>query len=206
MPLGRRALDYSHAPPSSVQLGRPVPVHGVRRDDDLRRPDAFRYALPPAFLVPKPVYAMFSVQLANVALRCHLCCRGVLGLDMVAELGAASSRLYGSRSFRFARCSAAASDQKLAMPRPQFTLRALLVAMLAAFFGGMAVQRHVGTPVIHHGALLGSMGSASGVDTLTLPDGTLWFRPVYRGRPQGMHTFEGEHGEKITIEANPKRR
>lgn len=29
------------------------------------------------------------------------------------------------------------------MPRPQFTLRALLVAMLivAAFFGGMAVQR-----------------------------------------------------------------
>jgi hypothetical protein len=30
------------------------------------------------------------------------------------------------------------------MPRPQFTLRALLVAMLvvAAFFGGMAWQRH----------------------------------------------------------------
>ena len=31
------------------------------------------------------------------------------------------------------------------MPRPQFTLRALLVAMLvvAAFFGGMAVQRRL---------------------------------------------------------------
>ena len=35
------------------------------------------------------------------------------------------------------------------MPRPQLTLRSLLVAMLvvAAFFGGMAWQRHSAEPV-----------------------------------------------------------
>ncbi|HET6882221.1 MAG TPA: hypothetical protein VFI31_18800 [Pirellulales bacterium] len=92
------------------------------------------------------------------------------------------------------------------MRRAQFTLKTLLwlMALVAAFFGGMAIQRHIGRPAIDHGMMLGTMSHASGVDTLRLPDGTVWFRPVYRGKPQGTHTFGGEHGETITVEANPK--
>jgi hypothetical protein len=38
------------------------------------------------------------------------------------------------------------------MPRPQFTLRALLVAMLVvgAFFGGMTLQRRIDEPLMVH--------------------------------------------------------
>ena len=43
------------------------------------------------------------------------------------------------------------------MPRPQFNLRALLVAMLVvgAFFGGMALQRRLDKPEIISRSLLG---------------------------------------------------
>ncbi len=58
------------------------------------------------------------------------------------------------------------------MPRPQFTLRALLVAMLVvgAFFGGMAVQRRLDESAsrIH---LRSEHGD---VDVMVLRDGSEW--------------------------------
>ena len=65
------------------------------------------------------------------------------------------------------------------MPRPQFTVRTLLVTMLvvAAFFGGMAVQRHRGEPMI-----MTAPRQAGSQDpywqTLVMPDGTKWHRLV----------------------------
>jgi hypothetical protein len=55
------------------------------------------------------------------------------------------------------------------MCRPQFTLRALLVAMLviAAFFGGMAAQKQLDKPAIR----AYDVGSVE----LILPDGTRWW-------------------------------
>ena len=93
------------------------------------------------------------------------------------------------------------------MKRPQFRFSTLLwiIAAVACWFGGMAVQRKLDRPpVIERGPMLGGLGSATGVDTLTMPDGTRWFRPVYRGRPMGRLIFGGEHGEKITVETKPK--
>jgi hypothetical protein len=64
------------------------------------------------------------------------------------------------------------------MPRPQFTLRALLVAMLvvAAFFGGMAVQRQLNRPVVQKLPPFGSFGMPTGSETMTMPDGSQWLR------------------------------
>lgn len=58
------------------------------------------------------------------------------------------------------------------MPRPQFTLRALLMAILvvAAFFGGMAVQRKLDEPISHHPAEGGAL------EMKTMRDGSTWFR------------------------------
>jgi hypothetical protein len=69
------------------------------------------------------------------------------------------------------------------MPRPQFTLRALLVAMLvvAVFFGGMAVQRHLDKPVTVERKLKPSVGWPTvwnWEETMVLPDGTTWQRQV----------------------------
>ena len=91
------------------------------------------------------------------------------------------------------------------MPRPQFTLRSLLVAMLVvwAFFAGAAWQRET-PPKILSGVMCGSGSSYSGVDTLIMPDGTKWFRVVYEGEPDGTLVFPGANGERITVEARPK--
>jgi hypothetical protein len=58
------------------------------------------------------------------------------------------------------------------MPRPQFTLRALLVAILvvAAFFGGMAVQKRLDTPTVIMNA--GYLGD----EIIEMRDGTHWQR------------------------------
>ena len=69
------------------------------------------------------------------------------------------------------------------MPRPQFTLRALLVAMLvvAAFFGGMAVQKQLDDPKMVRAPLGGDPYSDSGglyVETITLRDGSEFHRVV----------------------------
>lgn len=66
------------------------------------------------------------------------------------------------------------------MHRPQFTLRALLVAVLivAAFFGGMAVQRRLDKPLSHKKVTVagsgGKIGSTS--EMMVLRDGTKWHR------------------------------
>ena len=64
------------------------------------------------------------------------------------------------------------------MPRPfQFSLRALLVAMLvvAAFFGGMAVQRQLSSPKEPAVRMYPLIGPAR---LITLPDGTKHFETV----------------------------
>ena len=76
------------------------------------------------------------------------------------------------------------------MPRPQFTLRALLVLLLAAacFFGGMAMQRKLDTPVlvrrtqgVVHYKKWGFRPSVT--ETIRLHDGTEWKRSIH-DRPQ----------------------
>ncbi|HET6880816.1 MAG TPA: hypothetical protein VFI31_11715 [Pirellulales bacterium] len=60
------------------------------------------------------------------------------------------------------------------MRRPQFTLRALLVALfvVAAFVGGMAVQRQLDKP---QRVPLG-YGDAESIKAIRLGDGTTWIR------------------------------
>jgi hypothetical protein len=62
------------------------------------------------------------------------------------------------------------------MPRPQFTLRALLVVMLVvgAFFGGMALQRQLDAPVITTEPAAGHHNTC--IQFLEMPDGTRWYR------------------------------
>lgn len=61
--------------------------------------------------------------------------------------------------------------------RQQFTLRALFVAVLvvAAFFGGMAVQRELGRPVPV--LLIQDPSQSMALESVELPDGSRWFRP-----------------------------
>ena len=65
------------------------------------------------------------------------------------------------------------------MRRPQFTLRALLVAMLfvATFFGSMAVQRHLDKPV-SRAAIRFPQPDAPDQhgEVMVLRDGTQWHR------------------------------
>ena len=64
------------------------------------------------------------------------------------------------------------------MPRPQFTLGALLVAMLvvAAFFGGMVIQRHIDRPLPTRSFYLDKDGSVWIREKMTTPDGKAWER------------------------------
>ena len=68
------------------------------------------------------------------------------------------------------------------MPRPQFTLRALLVAMLvvAAFFGGMALQRRLEQPARRYrGGIVDDSGeSERWIEVLVLRDETRWTREL----------------------------
>ena len=68
------------------------------------------------------------------------------------------------------------------MPRPQFTLRALLVAMLVvgAFFGGMSLQRQFKTPAPTRSYYVDKDRIAWIIEEMTTPDGKRWnrhFRP-----------------------------
>lgn len=95
------------------------------------------------------------------------------------------------------------------MRRPQFSLKVLLLAMLvlAAFFGGMAVQRQYFTPLsIHPLSVEGNVESNGSVEELEMPDGTRWFRATYSGTPTGFMRFPGDHGEQITISTRPQSR
>ncbi len=87
------------------------------------------------------------------------------------------------------------------MPRPQFTLRALLVAMLVvgAFVGGAAWQRRTVGPAWEHKSGDEGAGEYLRIDTLVLPNGTRWFRPVYGGTTRRSITFV-EGGTKISVE------
>jgi hypothetical protein len=71
------------------------------------------------------------------------------------------------------------------MPRPQFTLRALLVTMLvvAAFFGGMAMQRELDKPRSRMAIGAGSRRQMTWSETMVLRDGTVWHRDL-AGPPQ----------------------
>lgn len=65
------------------------------------------------------------------------------------------------------------------MRRPQFTIRALLVAMLvvAAFFGGMTVQRRLDDAWAPVSRLSwGLSGSLPEHEEISFPDGTKWKR------------------------------
>ena len=63
------------------------------------------------------------------------------------------------------------------MPRPQFNLKMLLVAMLvvAAFFGGMSVQRRLDEPVMGTMPMIGGNGLTHTHTFLELPDGSRWW-------------------------------
>ena len=63
------------------------------------------------------------------------------------------------------------------MPSPQFTLRALLVAVLVvgAFFGGMALQRQLDAPVTGTKPIIGRNGLTHIHTFLELPDGSRWW-------------------------------
>ena len=92
------------------------------------------------------------------------------------------------------------------MPFPQFDIRTLLVAVLivAAFFGGMVVQRRFLTPLsILRPSVLGSDESNGAIEILEMPDGTRWFRAIYSGTPTGFMRLPGDHGETITISTRP---
>jgi hypothetical protein len=64
------------------------------------------------------------------------------------------------------------------MPRPQFTLRALLVAMLvvAAFFGGMALQRQLDMPRPMRIFGIDKDHKIHVTEQMTAPDGKIWER------------------------------
>jgi hypothetical protein len=64
------------------------------------------------------------------------------------------------------------------MPRPEFTLRSLLVAMLvvATFFGGMAVQRQLNKPSPTRSLWFDDDRRVHITETMTMPDGTTWER------------------------------
>jgi len=68
------------------------------------------------------------------------------------------------------------------MPRRfQFSLKTLLVAMLvvAAFLGGMALQRRLDEPTIRLSPFsTHSWGQTTFTEMMTMPDGTKWERPV----------------------------
>jgi hypothetical protein len=67
------------------------------------------------------------------------------------------------------------------MPRRfQFSLRALLVTMLvvAVFFGGMSVQRHLDEPLLRYTAGYVDGETTRYVETITLSDGTEWSREL----------------------------
>ena len=66
------------------------------------------------------------------------------------------------------------------MPRPQFTLRALLVAMLVvgAFFGGMAWQRRLDQPVKRFSGGIVEDSGERWIEVLVLRDGTRWTREL----------------------------
>ena len=63
------------------------------------------------------------------------------------------------------------------MPRPQFTLRALLVAVLvvAAFFGGMALERKWDEPTRIGGPASSNLNVMI-PEVIELRDGTRWYR------------------------------
>ena len=63
------------------------------------------------------------------------------------------------------------------MPRPQFTLRTLLVAMLVvgAFFGGMALQKQFDKPLFHRKVVW----NHETWETMVLRDGTTWHREEF---------------------------
>jgi hypothetical protein len=69
------------------------------------------------------------------------------------------------------------------MPRPQFTLRALLVTMLVvgAFFGGMALQKQLDKPLSHRKVTWNDETS----ETMVLRDGTTWHREFGSRSPGG---------------------
>ena len=66
------------------------------------------------------------------------------------------------------------------MPRLQFTLRALLVAMLVvgAFLGGMALQRQLDKPVKRYKAGIVDDSGERYIEVLVLQDGTRWSREL----------------------------
>ncbi|HEV2380931.1 MAG TPA: hypothetical protein VG206_14215 [Terriglobia bacterium] len=61
------------------------------------------------------------------------------------------------------------------MRRPQFSLKTLLwlMALVAAFLGGMALQKRLDRPTIRR-----MMGPAVMTDFIEMPDGTVWARTV----------------------------
>jgi hypothetical protein len=68
----------------------------------------------------------------------------------------------------------------MTMLRAQFTLRALLVAMLvvAAFFGGMAFQRQLYKPAERHKAGIVDDSGKRYIEIMVLQDGTRWTREI----------------------------
>jgi hypothetical protein len=65
------------------------------------------------------------------------------------------------------------------MPRPQFTLRTLLVAMLVvgAFLGGMALQSRLDAPVMTTGQII-DPSERTQIQSIQLRDETRWYRSV----------------------------
>ncbi|HJT31997.1 MAG TPA: hypothetical protein VJ783_08070 [Pirellulales bacterium] len=70
------------------------------------------------------------------------------------------------------------------MPRPQFTLRALLVLMLvvAAFFGGMALQKRLDDPTSLMPMMQHQVIDEVYSEVIRLRDGSVWER-TWRREP-----------------------
>jgi hypothetical protein len=69
------------------------------------------------------------------------------------------------------------------MRRPQFSIKTMLwlMAVVAAFMGGMAMQRKFDEPVWRGSSVI--PGNLGRIETLVMPDGTSWSRVVdYRAR------------------------
>ena len=82
------------------------------------------------------------------------------------------------------------------MPRPQFTMRALLVAMLvvAAFFGGLSLQRFLDMPVESWPSGASADDFALEIERINRRDGTELFRVIPHGSFRIWQEFDDDGG------------
>ena len=85
------------------------------------------------------------------------------------------------------------------MPRPQFTLRALLVAILAVacFFGGMAMQKRLDKPLSHTKITVGGGDNRIQSEKIVMRDGTVWHRGFNRPLAENISRVTDDNGQSV---------